>query len=47
MDFWAVANGMSSKSVPRRNKNGRSKSKISGEVISDRLIGKCTECVDL
>lgn len=47
MDLWAVANGMSSKSVPRRNKNGRSKSRISGEVISDRLIGKCTECVDL
>lgn len=31
MDFWAVANGMSCKSAPRRNRNGRSRTKISGE----------------
>lgn len=31
MDSWAVANGVSCKSVPRRNRNGRSRSKISGE----------------
>lgn len=31
MDSWAVANGVSCKSFPRRTRNGRSRSKISGE----------------